>query len=288
MISVIIPTFNRAAFLREAIASVLEQDYFRRAGPGRSFELLVVDDGSDDDTREVVGSFAGPVSLLRQPHRGVSAARNHGLRSAKGDFIAFLDSDDFWKKEKIGVQMGYFKAFPAAKVCATEEIWLRQGKHLNPHRIHRKPSGWAFERFLPLCLLSLSSCLFRQKVFREIGDFDESLPVCEDYDLAIRLAHKYPVHLIPRALIVKRGGHPDQLSRRYWGMDRFRVVALEKALRLDLTADEARSVRAELARKCLILAQGFSRRGNRAEAERYRELLRKHCGEEGADIRTSS
>jgi glycosyltransferase involved in cell wall biosynthesis len=280
MISVIIPTYNRAAFIGEAIRSVLEQDYFHRSGPGHSFELLVVDDGSEDNTRGVVESFAGPIIFLRQAHRGVSAARNSGLRSARGEFIAFLDSDDLWKKEKIGVQVAYLKAFPDAKVCYTEEIWLRRGKLLNPHRKHQKHSGWIFDRLLPLCLLSLSSCLFRREVFAEVGVFDEELPVCEDYDLGIRLAHTYPVHLITRPLIIKRGGHPDQLSRRYWGMDRFRVQVLEKTLRLDLTADEARLVKKELARKSRILIQGFIRRGNRVEAERYRALVRR-CGADG-------
>ncbi|MGB7295510.1 MAG: glycosyltransferase [Candidatus Aminicenantales bacterium] len=283
MISVIIPTFNRAAFLGDAITSVLEQDYFRRAGQGHRFELLVVDDGSEDKTREVVESFGGRAAFLSQPHRGVSAARNLGLRSARGEFIAFLDSDDLWEKEKIGAQMGYFKAFPDAKVCYTEELWLRRGKHLNPHRKHQKHSGWIFGRVLSLCLLSLSSCLFRSEIFEEVGIFDESLPVCEDYDLGIRLAHRFPVHLIPRPLIIKRGGHPDQLSRRYWGMDRFRVLALEKALRLDLAPGEERLVREELVRKCRILSQGFSRRGNLAEADRYRALLLRYGGGRDAE-----
>jgi glycosyltransferase involved in cell wall biosynthesis len=278
MISVIIPTFNRAAFLGEAIASVLKQDYFNRPGPGRRFELLVVDDGSEDGTRCVVESFGGQVTWLRQPHRGVSAARNLGLHRARGEFIAFLDSDDLWEKEKMGVQMGYFKAFPEAKVCCTEEVWLRRGRRLNPHQEHQKHSGWIFGRVLSLCLLSLSSCLFRREVFEEVGIFDESLPVCEDYDLGIRLAHRYPVHFIARPLIIKRGGHPDQLSQRYWGMDRFRVQALEKALRLDLSPAQKRLVEEELVRKCGILSRGFSRRGNAAEADRYRALALRYGG----------
>jgi glycosyltransferase involved in cell wall biosynthesis len=278
MISVIIPTFNRAAFLGEAIASVLEQEYFKRPGPERRFELLVVDDGSEDGTRKVVESFGGRAAWLSQPHRGVSSARNLGLRSAGGEFIAFLDSDDLWHKEKTGVQMGYFKAFPETKVCYTEEVWMRRGKHLNPHRKHQKPSGWIFGRVLSLCLLSLSSCLFRREVFDEVGGFDESLPACEDYDLGIRLGHRYPVHLIPRPLIIKRGGHPDQLSRRYWGMDRFRVHALERALQLDLSMEEERLVKAELVRKCRILSRGFSRRGNPEKADGYRALALMYSG----------
>jgi glycosyltransferase involved in cell wall biosynthesis len=276
MLSIIIPTHNRSSFLKEAIVSVLDQDYLRRAGRERAFELLVIDDGSEDESRDVALSFGEPVVYLRQPHRGVSAARNHGLEIARGEFIAFLDSDDLWKKEKISAQMAFFKAFPRASVCTTEEIWVRRGKRLNPGRKHLKPSGWIFDRILSLCLLSLSCCLFRRQVFDVVGLFDETLPVCEDYDFSLRLALKYPVHLIASPLVVKRGGHPDQLSHRYWGMDRFRVRALEKALRLKLTPQQEKSVREEIVRKCRILARGFEKRGNEAEADRYRMLIRKY------------
>jgi glycosyltransferase involved in cell wall biosynthesis len=275
-VSVIIPTYNRAAFLIEAIASVFDQEHFRRPGGENAFELLVVDDGSDDETRHVTESFGQGAIYLHQPHKGVSAARNLGLRRARGEFIAFLDSDDLWKKEKIGIQMAFLKAFPAAKVCYTEEIWLRRGVRLNPHRKHQKPSGWIFDKVLPLCLLSLSSCLFRREVFSEVGLFDETLPVCEDYDFGIRLASKHPVYLIPAALIIKRGGHPDQLSHQYWGMDRFRVRALQKALGLDLAPWQVDLVKKELVRKCRILIRGFENRGNSLAAEAYRELIRRH------------
>jgi glycosyltransferase involved in cell wall biosynthesis len=276
MVSVIIPTYNRSSFLKEAIASVFNQEHFRRPGEENAFEVLVVDDGSDDETRHVVESFGRRTIYLLQPHRGVSAARNLGLRRAGGDFVAFLDSDDLWKKEKIGTQIAFFKAFPAAKVCYTDEIWLRRGVRLNPRRRHQKPSGWIFDRVLPLCLLSLSSCLFRREVFSDIGLFDETLPVCEDYDFGIRLASRHPVYLIPAPLIIKRGGHPDQLSRQHWGMDRFRVLALEKALGLDLAPWQAELVKKELVRKCRILSKGFENRGNNRGAEPYRELIRRH------------
>jgi len=273
MVSIIIPTYNRASFLREAITSVVMQDIFRRA-PGEAYELLVIDDGSADDTRRVVISFGGPVAYHYQPHRGVSAARNLGFRLARGETIAFLDSDDLWHKEKLGVQLSFFKAFPAAMVCTTEEIWLRNGVRLNPKKKHRKPSGWMFDQVLRLCLLSLSSCLFRRRVFEEIGGFDESFPVCEDYEFGIRLALKFPVYLISRPLVVKRGGHPDQLSRQYWGMDRFRVQALEKALSLPLEPWQRKRVEEEILKKCQVLVKGFKKRKNWFEAERYRALIR--------------
>ena len=278
MISVIIPTYNRASFIGEAIRSVLNQDYFKRRAAAHRMELLVIDDGSDDDTAEGVRSFGDRVAYHRFPHRGVSPARNTGLELARGEFIAFLDSDDLWKKKKISVQMEFMEANPEAVACYTEEVWMRRGEHLNPHEKHRKHSGWIFDKVLPLCLLSLSSGLFRKKVFEEIGCFDEELPACEDYDFGIRLAHKFPLHLIPQPLIIKRGGHQDQLSHQFWGMDRFRVRALEKALSLDLTAEEKRLVREEIIRKSRILVTGFEKRGKRAEVRKYRELIKKYGG----------
>jgi glycosyltransferase involved in cell wall biosynthesis len=277
VISVIIPTYNRASYLSEAITSVLGQDFFSRRDAAHAFELLVIDDGSDDNTREAVASFEGRVSYHAQAHRGVSAARNAGLRLAHGEAIAFLDSDDLWLKQKIGVQMAFFKSFPDAKVCYGEEVWIRNGARLNPHKKHAKPSGWIFDKVLPLCLLSLSSCLFRREVFDAVGDFDESLPVCEDYDLGIRIARRYPIHLIPAPLIIKRGGHADQLSHRYWGMDRYRVLALEKALRAGLEPWQEKLVREEICRKSRVLLQGFERRGKSEEAAVYREIIRKNA-----------
>lgn len=275
MISVIIPTYNRASFLKEAVQSVLDQDYFILNGHN-SFELLVIDDGSTDNTREIVQSFGSRMKYHFQEHKGVSAARNLGLDLAQGDYFAFLDSDDLWKKEKMSVQMSFMKAFPRAKVCYTEEIWIRRGVFTNPKKKHRKYSGWIFDKVLPLCLLSLSSTLFRREVFEAIGKFDEDLPVCEDYDLGIRLALKYPIYLLPKPLVIKRGGHSDQLSRKYWGMDRFRIKALEKALNLELTSHQEMLVRQEIVKKCQILTNGFVKRNKKAEASKCLSLIEKY------------
>jgi glycosyltransferase involved in cell wall biosynthesis len=275
MVSVIIPTYNRAGLLREAIQSVLDQDYFLRSDAS-SFELLVIDDGSADNTRDIVASSGDRVKYHFQAHRGVSSARNLGLAHAQGDYIAFLDSDDLWKKDKLSAQMSFMKTFPHARVCCTEEIWIRRGAFVNPKKKHRKYSGRIFDKVLSLCLLSLSSALLRREVFEEIGKFDEELPVCEDYDFGIRLAQRYPVYFLPKPLIIKRGGHPDQLSRQFWGMDRFRVKALEKALHLPLTSDQEWLVRQEIVRKCQILVEGFRKRDKEEEAEEFLALIDKY------------
>lgn len=276
MISVIIPTYNRASFLRESIMSILNQKAFLPAEASDAFELIVIDDGSTDDTKETVAGFGKRIRYTYQPHQGVSAARNLGLRLAGGDFIAFLDSDDLWDEDKISIQMSYMNAFPRASVCYTEETWVRRGVVVNPKKKHRKYSGWIFDKVLALCLISLSSALFRREVFDQIGMFDERLPACEDYDFGIRLAHRYPVFLLSRPLIIKRGGHADQLSRKYWGMDRFRIEALEKALGLDLTQEQERLVKKELVRKARIVADGFRKRRKRDEAQKYTALIEKY------------
>ena len=276
MISIIIPTFNRAEFLKEAIPSVLAQDYFTGSADAGRFELLVIDDGSIDRTKAVVESFSPPVVYRYFDHKGVSAARNLGIKLSQGDYVAFLDSDDLWKPDKITVQMSLMKSLPETKICYTEETWIRNGVFVNPRKKHKKYSGWIFDKVLPLCLLSLSSALFCRSVFDEIGTFDENLPACEDYDLGIRAALRYPIHLITKPLIVKRGGHPDQLSNKYWGMDSFRVRALEKIFQMDLSPLQKEQVRRELIKKCKILAAGFEKRNKVSEVDFYSGLIDKY------------
>ncbi|MCX7973313.1 MAG: glycosyltransferase family 2 protein [Candidatus Aminicenantes bacterium] len=277
MISVIIPTYNRAHFLREAIESVLSQSAFRSGK--YDFELIVIDDGSTDGTRELVEELRGPLRYVYQSHQGVSRARNLGLELAKGEFIAFLDSDDLWLPDKIKHQMNVMETFPQLMGCMTEEIWVRRGCRVNPKKKHKKYSGWIFPYALPLCLLSLSACLFRRQVFKEVGLFDENLPVCEDYDFCLRYSLRFPLHLIERPLIIKRGGHKDQLSRQFWGMDRYRIQALMKLLQLDLSPDQANLVRWEIWRKAKILQNGYLKRGNQEEASYFQNLISKMAEE---------
>jgi GT2 family glycosyltransferase len=257
-VSVIIPTHNRRDFVREAIASVLAQTY-------QDFELLVVDDGSTDDTSEVVREFPG-LRYIRQENRGVSAARNRGVADSSGKMLAFLDSDDLWQPRKLEMQVEFFAAHPKARICQTEEIWLRKGVRVNPHNKHKKPSGDIFARSLHLCLVSPSAVMMQRELFECLGGFDESLPACEDYELWLRIAATEHVHLLETPLAIKRGGHADQLSHRFWGMDRFRVAALCKLLASDILTLEQRTQTEEvLLAKCRILAQGARKRGQDGE-----------------------
>jgi glycosyltransferase involved in cell wall biosynthesis len=266
MISVIIPTYNRAAFLPEAVDSVLQQTF-------KNFELIVVDDGSTDETRQLLETHSGRLRYHFQTNQGVSAARNQGLRLAQGRWIAFLDSDDFWLPEKLGVQMDFFLKNGEALICQTEEIWLRNGRRVNSCRKHQKPSGDVFAPSLYLCLISPSAVMIRKELFSSLGTFDEALPACEDYDLWLRIAAHYPVYLIDRPLVVKRGGHADQLSRTIPTLDRYRIRSLMKLLESgDLTASQHDLVLKVLKGKCRIYGEGCLKRRKIEEGQYYLNL----------------
>ena len=155
---------------------------------------------------------------------------------------------------------------------------MRNGIRVNACAHHRKPSGDIFAESLRLCLVSPSAVMLRRRLFERVGGFDEGLPACEDYDLWLRIAVDTPVWLIEQPLVIKRGGHADQLSRRFWGMDRFRVAALARLL-VDgrLSPAQRRATGAVLDEKCRILAQGATRRGRPEEAARYLALASHHC-----------
>jgi glycosyltransferase involved in cell wall biosynthesis len=263
-VSVVIPTFDRRVLVRQAVASVCAQD-------GADFDLTVVDDGSSDGTEAALQrEFGQRIRLLRTGNRGVAAARNRGVAASRGDLIAFLDSDDLWLPDKLRAQVAFFAEHPAAEICQTEEVWIRNGVRVNRCVTHRKPSGDIFEPSLRLCLVSPSAVMLRRRLFERLGGFDETLPACEDYDLWLRIASDTPVWLIDRQFVVKRGGHPDQLSRRFWGMDRFRVAALMRLIAHGrLSPAHRQAAAAVLAEKCRILGHGAARRGRHDEAARY-------------------
>lgn len=272
LVSVIIPTYNRKAMLRGAVDSVLKQTY-------RDWELIVVDDGSTDGTGDDLRArFDARVRLVAQPRRGVAAARNLGVHSARGAYIAFLDSDDFWLPRKLERQIDFMQE-TAAEISQTEEIWIRNGIRVNPKKKHRKPSGDVFRASLELCLVSPSAVLLTRDLFDRAGAFDESFPVCEDYDLWLRIARHHPIDLLSEPLVVKRGGHADQLSRSTWGLDRFRIRALKRLLDSGIGGEKRMWVIETMVRKAHILAAGARKRGHEAGALEYTALLAEFIGE---------
>lgn len=281
-VSVVVPTYNRAPLLPRALESIAAQS--RPAD-----EVLVVDDGSEDGTLDLLARRFPWVRVLRQEHRGVSAARNRGIRAATGHWIAFLDSDDAWLPTKIERQLAALGARPEHRICHTEEIWIRRGRRVNPGRRHGKSGGRIFRRCVRLCVISPSSVLAERRLLETVGLFDESLPACEDYDLWLRICARHPVLFVDEPLVVKHGGHDDQLSRRVWGLDRFRIAALEKILDSDVLAEADRcATRSALLEKIDIYLAGAEKRGKLDEVREYRRKRARVLARDSESVTQSS
>lgn len=264
-VSVVIPVFNRPDFLKEAIDSVLSQSYANN-------EIIVVDDGSTDATASVIDSYGDSVKKIRQDNKGVSSARNAGIRASKFDLISFLDSDDLWMKNKLERQVSFFEENRDAIICQTGEVWVRKGKKVNPCKKHEKQSGMIFEQSLHLCLVSPSAVMLRKAVFDDFGYFNENFPACEDYDLWLRISCAAPIYLLDENLVIKRGGHGDQLSAMD-SLDKYRILSIAGLIesgRLNESQHEA-AVRV-LKEKCRIYSSGCLKRGKNEEAEEFMKI----------------
>ncbi|OGR01414.1 MAG: glycosyl transferase family A [Deltaproteobacteria bacterium RIFOXYD12_FULL_55_16] len=271
-VSVIIPTYNRVGFLAQAIDSVFAQTY-------ANFELIVVDDGSTDETQALLASYGKALVSLRQENRGPAAARNAGIRGARSPLLAFLDSDDLFTPNKLALQVAAMEAQPELLISHTQETWFRNGRHLNQKKRHAKEGGDIFARSLALCVVGMSTVMARRELFDRIGLFDESLPCCEDYELWLRASLCHPFLLVDMPLTVKHGGRPDQVSVQFkTGMDRFRLRALEKLLaEAPLTREQFCLASAELVRKATVYGQGCLKHGHREEGQRFLILAERYA-----------
>ena len=270
-VTVILPSWNRAAWLKKSIDSVLEQTF-------RDFELIVVDDASTDSTQEILTSYSGKIrSITFEKNLGVSAARNAAVKNCDSEWIAFLDSDDFWHPHKLQKQIAQTVIRAECPIHFTDEIWIRNGVRVNPKKKHQKLEGWIFKPSLELCLMSPSTVLLRRELFDVHGLFDETLPICEDYDLWLSLTAQHQVALLNEKLMTRHGGHADQLSRSDWGIDRYRVQSIIKILKTEKLRPEDRSAAiVVLRKKCEIIINGFRKRGKLQEIERYEKIANQH------------
>ncbi len=266
-ISVIIPSYNRLQTLIPAIESVCNQT-------SAVDEIIVVDDGSTDATSSEICRRYPQVKLIQQSNRGVSAARNAGIKRARFDWIALLDSDDNWLPEKIASIRMAKNRQPEYLLFHSDEIWVRRGVRVNAMKKHAKSGGWIFASCLPLCVISPSAVVLHRSLLESVGYFDETLPACEDYDLWLKICHQYPVCYIDQPLITKYGGHQDQLSTRYWGMDRFRIRSLHRLLQQDVLNQQNRlAATSMLFKKLVILLKGAHKHANQKIIDEFTPML---------------
>jgi len=263
-VSVIIPTFNRGHTIANAIQSVQEQSI-------KPLEIIVIDDGSTDNTGAIIKADFPEIKLYRQSNHGVSHARNRGIESASGEWIALLDSDDAWYPGKLDAQLNLLERNPETRLCHCDEHWIRNGRRVNQRLRHEKRGGNIYQHCLPLCAISPSAALIHNSVFEDIGYFDEELPACEDYDFWLRITALEPVVYCDAPLVIKHGGHADQLSRKFMAMDKFRLIALEKILLAEVLnePDEQATINT-LHKKFQVYSAGAMKRGRTAEVANLR------------------
>jgi glycosyltransferase involved in cell wall biosynthesis len=203
LVSAIIPTYNYARFVGRAVSSVLAQSY-------ADLECVVVDDGSTDDTEQVIAAFGPAVRLVRQPNQGLSAARNTGIRAARGRYIAFLDADDAWHAEKVSRQVALLDSHPDTALvgCGVRNM-SADGETLGERVFDTQDSG-PVDLAAQLRRIAVrdfwvggsgSGALMRREVFDEVGLFDTSLKAAEDWDMWLRVAARYPVRNVQTALV---------------------------------------------------------------------------------------
>lgn len=271
-VSVVIPTYNRGYCILRAVESVIKQSV-------NCLEILVVDDGSTDDTADVLENYIrryklqNKINFIRTKNSGVSAARNLGVSESSGDWLAFLDSDDEWLSDKILKQTDYLKKNPTVPLVHGEEIWIRNGVRVNQKKIHKKYGGKIFARCLPLCLISPSATVIRKDIFEDVGCFDESFPVCEDYDLWLKITSLYEVGFISEPVIVKFGGHADQLSRKYKAMDYWRIKSMSRILEtVNLSENDRNLTIDEIKKKGKVLLNGYIKHNNMEKFDEIRKF----------------
>ena len=256
-ISVVIPTLNRINTLQRALDSVINQTY-------KPAEIIVVDNGSSDGTLKFLREQYPKITILTENKIGVSSARNKGIKKSINQWIALLDSDDAWHPRKLEIQTSMLdSALKEYNLIHTDEVWFRNNKHINQMKKHKKQGGYIFERCLSLCCISPSSVLFKKNILDKVGLFDESLPVCEDYDMWLKICSSEEVLFAQDKLTYKYGGHKDQLSKSYWGMDRFRIKSIENIIKnFDLTYKQKKQAKKELIKKLKIIINGAFKRNN--------------------------
>ncbi len=266
-ISVVIPSYNRKELIKRSINSVNNQTI-------KPFEIIVVDDGSFDGTEGMIKRNYDFIKFIKQKNKGVSAARNFGIKVSSGEWICFLDSDDEWKNDKLEKQIIAMKSNPGYKFFHSNEIWVKNGKRINQKKKHKKYGGDIFDKCLDMCRISPSSVLIDKTIFDDVGIFNENLVICEDYELWLRICDKYNVFFINEPLIIKYGGHRGQLSYSVDSIEYHRIKALEYLISSNLKEKNKEHAIKMLISKITIYLNGLIKRGKKHEIALYEEKIK--------------
>ncbi len=259
--TVIITTHNRPKLLKRAINSILSQSLLPR-------EILIIDDGSDLKPNLPEHKL---IRYIYKQNGGISSARNLGIEQAKYEWISFLDDDDEWEKDKLKTQKAFHEQNPYIKASFTDERWIREEKELKVPKKYQKNTKNLFEKALKHCFIAPSSAMIHKSVFEQIGLFDESLKVCEDYDMWLRLLNEYEFGFINQKLIKKHAHDAEQLGFSQ-NLDQYRVNSLIKLLP-SLSENRQAQAKKVLEEKLAILIRIAKKHDDAKNVHRYEDLL---------------
>ncbi len=282
-VTVVIPVQNRAEMLRRAVESVSAQTF-------QDFDLIVVDDASTEDLSGVKGLLEGEghAWLRMKENGGPAVARNAGAAMMKGEWLAFLDSDDVWSPEKLERQLEWHARNPQAEMSQCEEEWLRNGQPLKKKAAQEQPDGWVFEKCVEVCCVSPSCVMISRELWQELSGFDVRYRVCEDYELWLRASLHNQVGLVKSEsgpLVTRHGGHDDQLSFAVEAMDRFRVLALLELMNREELSEERRCyVEQGVLKRAEVLIKGAQKRGKEDAVAVYSRARKKQWVEMAGEM----
>lgn len=262
LVSVIVPTYNSARYVTAAVDSILDQSF-------KDFEVLVIDDGSTDDTRTVLARYGSPVRYIHQSNRGVSIARNRGIAESTGKYIAFLDADDTWFPAKLERQLDALTQTPGYRLCYTGFRFVDdQMRSLRDHRPRQFDDALEGLLFHGNIVSSICTVLVERALFDQVGGFDPELSQCADWDMWVRLARTTRFLVIEDLLVTYRQ-HATNMSRSVALLERDSRRVLEKGFADPATPEtmRARANRA-IARNWMVLA------GSYYHARDYRNFMR--------------
>jgi len=261
-VSVIIPTYNCARYLGAAVDSVLAQSF-------SDIEVLVVDDGSKDNTPELMERYGSPVRYIRQPNGGVSVARNRGLAESQGNYVAFLDADDTWFPQKLQRQLGALTEQPACSICHTAFVIVNDD--LVPMGVrHGQRAGATLDSLLRRgnVVGSICTVLAERRLFNLVGGFDSQLSQCADWDMWVRLAAHAKFLYLDVPLVTYRQ-HSAAMSSSIPLLERDSLRVLEKGFAMPELSPGLRARRSSaFARNYMVLA------GSYFHARRYHYFIR--------------
>jgi glycosyltransferase involved in cell wall biosynthesis len=263
-VSIIIPSYNREKLITKAIDSVVAQTY-------QNTEIVVVDDGSTDRTRDVVMAYGRDIVYVFQKNKGIAGARNTGMRRCTGDYIAFLDSDDYWKPAKLARQLQLFRDHPEYGMVASQCASVQSD---GSFREKNRPgiSGWVLQNLFNKNFIRTSAAVITRTCMNRVGLFDETLREGEEYDYWLRIAAQFPIGFINESLAVyvdnPHGVSTDSLAGRL-----HRLTILEKGYLKEKIP--AHLYKRRIADTCHYIGRHYIAKGDPSEGLRY---LRKARG----------